>query len=193
MSKQFRIGLIVALAMFFAFPVDAMGGGFGIFKHCRSKQQTCCPPPVCAPLVCAPTACAPCEIETKEPVKTHCWIATASGMDMNQNYGEYQGDCVEDANDAIDSAFANVPGGFAVYSVEVEECVCTDVTPKTQPGDQNADQTGRNHWRGKWTGCCVCADNTVTSRFPHSNGRNLVKFLIGRDHPKKIILERVDL
>lgn len=135
MSKQSRIPLIVALTLLFAFPVDAMAGGFGIFKRCRISRTVCCPPPVCQPCPpasCEPTPappCDPCETKTEEPTTIECWYAVGTGMNGSE-YCSFPGPCANSPEAAIYAAYYS-QGSCQAFSFSLyphDPCPCPTAT-----------------------------------------------------------------
>ena len=183
MSKHSKISLIVAFAVIFSHPVDATAGGFGIFNHCRAKQQTCCPPPTCTPVACAPNttiSCVPCAIETEETL-TQCWYGVGVGMDGNGNWCTHPGACKTDATRALMDAYMECNNmGCTPYSIMVYPCPCPSPEPEEQAvADENKADSSSTMPPGRWWGHVVVRQGFAGT---HKTRRNPAAWNPGEAH-----------
>ena len=181
MLHPFKIALIVALAVTTTYPQAAMAGGFKLFRHCRAKQQTCCPPPVCVPcppvacppVACPPVACPPVSgaavAEPVPPVADECWIGIVSGIKADGTPCTCQGPCVPNATDALYAAYQACTT-CTPYSISVVRCSCPAPEPNDQGGTENRSADGPYpEPPGQWWGHVIVRQGITGQRRTRRN------------------------
>lgn len=189
MFQQTKLAFTIALGAALTLPVGATAGGLGIFKHCRSAPQQCCP--VATSQTCVTTPAEP---------RTTYWGGSAWGVNSSMNYQQFTVECSTSYSSpgAVYAALQSQAGTeYMLLSASFTTCELikksADATPATAPAalPVQTDKSGQQT-TDRWIGFARNGNSSNAKYAEGSNPTDVLDELIRGQSKSRIQLVKVE-